>query len=283
MIPATVHDACYPAQRRRGLTNLVRSAKLSRAVQPLFATFGIGNGKHMNDRPTGYLSEAASAALHEVSTATLTSQLLKRGFRNTFLGGLMPLRPDVRMVGYAFTLRYAPMREDLDLEVDYDNLKNVQRLAIEAIGPEDVLVIDARNDMHSASLGNILTTRIKLRGGSGLVTDGALRDANAFRRIDIATYTRGVHATTSSTRHHPVDMNVPIGCAGVLIMPGDVMVGDADGVVAIPAAVEEVALAALEQERLEAFVLTRIQSGASIIGVYPPDAKTRAEYEAQRG
>ena len=284
MIPATVHAACYPAQRRRGLTNPVRSAKLSGAVQPLFATFGIGNGKHMNDRPTGYLSEAASVALHEVSTATLTSQLLKRGFRNTFLGGLIPLRPDVRMVGYAFTLRYAPMREDLDLEVDYDNLKNVQRLAIEAIGPEDVLVIDARNDIHSASLGNILTTRIKLRGGSGLVTDGALRDANAFRRIDIATYTRGVHATTSSTRHHPVDMNVPIGCAGVLVMPGDVMVGDADGVVAIPAAaVEEVALASLEQERLEAFVLTKIQSGASIIGVYPPNAKTRAEYEAQRG
>jgi regulator of RNase E activity RraA len=237
----------------------------------------------MDQRPTGYLSAEARAALHEVSTATLTSQLLKRGFRNTFLGGLMPLRPDVRMVGYAFTLRYAPMREDLDLEVDYDNLKNVQRLAVEAVGEEDVLVIDARNEIHSASLGNILTTRIKMRGGTGLVTDGALRDANAFRAIDIATYTRGVHATTSSTKHHPVDINVPIGCAGVLILPGDVMVGDADGVVAIPAKVaDEVALAALEQERLEAFVLGKIQAGASIIGVYPPDAKTRAEYEAGR-
>jgi regulator of RNase E activity RraA len=235
----------------------------------------------MMERPTKYLSDAARAALREVSTATLTSQLLKRGFRNTFLGGLMPLRPGVRMVGYAFTLRYAPMREDLDLEVDYDNLKNVQRLAVEAVDTEDVLVIDARNEIHSASLGNILATRLHMRGATGLVTDGALRDANAYRAIDIATYTRGVHATTSSTKHHPVDMNVPIGCAGVLIMPGDVMVGDADGVVAIPAKVaEEVALGALEQERLEAFVLGKIQSGASIIGVYPPDEKTRAEYEA---
>lgn len=238
----------------------------------------------MDVRPIGYLSVTAKQALLEVSTATLTSQLLKRGFRNTFLGGLTPLRPDLRMVGYAFTLRYAPMREDLDLEVDYDNLTNVQRLAVEAVGREDVLVIDARNEIHSASLGNILATRIKIRGGSGIVTDGALRDANAFRRVDLSTYTRGVHATTSSTKHHPVDMNVPVGCANVLIMPGDVMVGDADGVVAIPRAVaEEVALAAVEQERLEAFVLSKIQGGSSIIGVYPPDQKTRAEYERQRG
>ncbi len=238
----------------------------------------------MQERPTGYLSSEAKQALREVSTATLTSQLLKRGFRNTFLGGLTPLRPDLRMVGYAFTLRYVPMREDLDLEVDYNNLTNVQRLAVEAVDPEDVLVIDARNEIHSASLGNILATRISKRGGVGIVTDGALRDANAFRDVEIATYTRGIHATTSSTKHHPVDMNVPIGCGNVLIMPGDVMVGDADGVVAIPRHVaEEVALAAVEQERLETFVLGKIQAGASIIGVYPPDEKIRAEYEAQRG
>ncbi len=237
----------------------------------------------MEKRSTGYLSADARNALLEVSTATLTSQLLKRGFRNTFLGGLTPLRPELRMVGYAFTLRYAPMREDLDLEVDYDNLTNIQRVAVEAVGPEDVLVIDARNEIHSASLGNILATRIRQRGGVGIVTDGALRDANAFRDIDIATFSRGIHATTSSTKHHPIEMNVPIGCANVLVMPGDVLVGDADGVVAIPAhVVEEVALAAIEQERLEAFVIGKIQAGASIIGVYPPDEKTLAEYESRR-
>jgi len=237
----------------------------------------------VDERPTGYLSSDARHALHEVSTATLTSQLLKRGFRNTFLGGLIPLRPDVRMVGYAFTLRYVPMREDLDLEVDYDNLTNVQRLAVEAVGPDDVLVIDARGETGSASLGNILATRIKMRGGVGIVTDGALRDANAFREIDISTYTGAVHATTSSTKHHPVDINRPVGCAEVLVMPGDVMVGDADGVVAIPRHLaNEVALAAVEQEQLEAFVLNKIRGGASIIGVYPPNEKTRAEYEKQR-
>ena len=101
-------------------------------------------------------------------------------------------------------LRYVPMREDLDLEVDYDNLTNVQRVAVEAVGQDDVLVIDARGETGSASLGNILATRIKMCGGAGIVTDGALRDANAFREIDISTYTRGVHATTSSTKHHPV-------------------------------------------------------------------------------
>lgn len=235
------------------------------------------------ERPSGYLSKDAEAALRQASTATLTSQLLKRGFRNTFIGGLWPLRPDLRMVGYAFTLRYAPMREDLDLEVDFDNWTNVQRLAVEEVGPGDVLVIDTRNDVGSGSLGNILATRIKMRGGAGVVTDGAFRDAEAFKRIDLPTYTRGVHAATSSTRHHPVDMNVPIGCGHVLVMPGDVVVGDAEGVVVIPRAVaEDVALAALEQERMEAFVLTRIEAGESIRGVYPPDDTTRAEYQKWR-
>lgn len=237
----------------------------------------------MEERPTGYLSDAAGAALRRVSTATLSSQLLKRGFRNTFLGGLTALRPDLPMVGYAFTLRYAPMREDLDLQVDFNNLTSVQRLAVEAVGPQDVLVIDARGDLGSGTLGNILATRMLRRGATGIVTDGGLRDVTGFREIAIPTYTRGSHGATSSTRHHPVDMNVPIGCAGVLVMPGDVMVGDGDGVVAIPRAVaEEVALAALEQEELEAFVLEKIQGGASIRGVYPPDAQTRAEFEARR-
>lgn len=236
-----------------------------------------------NERPTGYLSPEAVEALRQVSTATLTSQLLKRGFRNTFMGGVLPLRPDLRLVGYAFTLRYIPMREDLDLQGGYDNLTNVQRLAIEAVGPGDALVIDARNDVGAATLGDILATRAKVRGAAGIVTDGAFRDAGAMREIDLPTYSRGIHATMSSTRHHPVDMNVPIGCGGVMVLPGDVIAGDAEGVVVIPRQVaEEVALAALEQERLEAFVLDKVRHGASIRGVYPPDEQTLAEYEAHR-
>ena len=178
------------------------------------------------------LSTDAKAKLRSVSTATLTSQLQKSGLRNTFLAGLYPLRPDLRMVGYAFTLRYIPAREDLADE-RYDNTRNVQRLAVEAVGPEDVLVIDARGEVNAASLGHILGTRITQRGAAGFVTDGALRDTPGFRSLELPTYIRAAHATTSFVAHHPVDMQVPIGCAGVAVTPGDVVVGDAEGVVVI--------------------------------------------------
>lgn len=223
------------------------------------------------------------ALLREVSTATLTSQLLNRGFRNTFLGGLQPLRADLRMVGYAFTLRYVPAREDLDMQVHYDNATNVQRLAVEAMSPDDVLVIDARGDTRAASFGHIIATRIAQRGAAGLVTDGGLRDTPRFRSLNLPTYIKAAHATTSSVLHHPADMNVPIGCGGVLVMPGDVVVGDAEGVVIIPRDLaDEVARAAHEQDLLEEFALSKVQAGASIRGVYPPDERTRAEFSAWR-
>ena len=235
------------------------------------------------ERPANALPEDVLAALRVVSTGTLSSQLLKRGFRNTFLGGVQAVRPDLRMVGYAFTLRYAPSREDLDVRVEFDNLTNVQRLAVEAVGAGDVLVIDARGEIRAGSLGNILATRMKQRGAAGIVTDGALRDTNAFLKIDLPVYTRGTHAAISGVVHHPVDMNVPIGCGGVLVMPGDIVVGDPDGVIVIPRAIaEEVARAALEQDELESFILGKIESGSSIIGVYPANAETRAEFDAQR-
>lgn len=226
------------------------------------------------------LSLEASNKLRETSTATITSQLLKRGFRNTFIPGLQVLRPDLRMVGYAFTLRYVPAREDVGFEVNYDNETNVQRLAVEAVGEGDVLVIDSRGNIHAASFGHILATRIMVRGAAGMVSDGGLRDTPAFRELDLPCYVRAPHATTSSVVHHPVDMNVPIGCGGVLVMAGDVVVGDAEGVVVIPAQVaESVAHDAFEQERLEDFVLEKVRAGASIKGIYPPDEQTRAEYE----
>ena len=234
------------------------------------------------------VSPETLATLREVSTATISAQLLKRGFAQMFWQGIAPLRPDLRMVGQAVTLRFIPAREDLARDEqmasgEFNNLRNKQRIAVETVGPGDVLVIDARGDTRAASLGNILVARIKARGAAGIVTDGALRDTSAFRAIELPTYCRATHQTQSTARHHPVDMNVPIGCAGVLVMPGDVLVGDADGVVVIPAAVaEEVALAAQEQDRREAFVLAKVEAGASIRGVYPPDAATLAEYERWR-
>jgi regulator of RNase E activity RraA len=233
-----------------------------------------------NNRHT--LTAEAFAKLRTVSTATLTSQLQKRGFRNTFLQGLAPLRPDLRLVGYAFTLRYVPAREDL-ADTLYDNTKNLQRIAVESINQDDVLVIDARGDVRAATLGNILATRLKARGAAGLVTDGALRDTPGYRELDFPSYVKGAHAATSFLIHHPVEINTPIGCAGVLVMPGDVMVGDGEGVVAIPAAVAEaVAHDAYEQERLEEFIQLKVAAGASILGVYPPDEQTKAEYAEWR-
>jgi regulator of RNase E activity RraA len=223
------------------------------------------------------------ATLKRTSTATITSQLLLRGLRNTFIAGLTPLRPDLRMAGYAYTLRYVPSREDIGIEVHYDNETNMQRIAIESVGPEQVLVIDARGETRSASLGHILATRMMQRGAEGLVTDGALRDSHMFSKLELPSYTVGAHATTSSVMHHPIDVNVPIGCGGVLVMPGDVVVGDAEGVVVIPVALaDEVARAALDQEEYEAFVLTRVEEGASIKGLYPGDEASRAEFEAWR-
>jgi regulator of RNase E activity RraA len=227
------------------------------------------------------LSREAWVKLHHVSTATLTSQLLKLGFRHTFLTGLIPLRPDPRLVGYAFTLRYVPAREDLDMQVEYDNETNIQRIAVEAIGPEEVLVIDARGEVRAASFGHIIATRIMKRGAVGLVTDGALRDSPSFKALDFPVYAKAAHAATSSVLHHPADLNVPIGCAGVQVRPGDVLVGDAEGVVVIPSHVaESVAHRALQQEQMEEFILQKIQQGASIKGIYPPDAATTADYRA---
>jgi regulator of RNase E activity RraA len=221
------------------------------------------------------------AMLRQVSTATLSSQLNRRGFKQLFLQDVAPLRPDLRMAGQAFTLRYIPAREDLERGGDFDNLTNKQRIAVESVGPGDVLVIEARGDTRAGSLGNILATRIKQRGAAGIVTDGAFRDTPAIQAIDLPTYARGRHPNISFTIHHPVAINVPIGCGGVAVLPGDVVVGDAEGVIVVPRAIaEEVARDALEQERKEAFILTKIEAGSSIIGVYPPSEATLREYEA---
>lgn len=231
--------------------------------------------------PIDRVAPEVLAMLRQVSTATLSSQLTRRGFKQLFLQDVAPLRPDLRMAGQAFTLRYIPAREDLERGGDFDNLTNKQRIAVESVGPGDVLVIEARGDTRAGSLGNILATRIKQRGAAGIVTDGAFRDTPAIRAIDLPTYARGQHPNISFTIHHPVAINVPIGCGGVAVLPGDVLVGDAEGVIVIPRALaEEVARDALEQERKETFILSKIEAGSSIIGVYPPNEATLREYEA---
>jgi regulator of RNase E activity RraA len=236
----------------------------------------------MPTRPTELTPEALEK-LGRVSTATVTTQLLRRGYRSTFVRGLRPTRPDLRLVGYAFTLRYVPAREDVAFNATFDNRTDVQRLAVESLGPGDVLVIDARSDLTAATLGDILATRAARRGAAGIVTDGCLRDSPGFADIDLPVYFRAPHASVRSIAHHPVDVNLVIGCGGVLVVPGDVLVGDAEGVAVIPAALaEEVAHDAWEQELAETWALERVGEGEPLEGVYPLGEQRRGEYEEWR-
>jgi regulator of RNase E activity RraA len=213
------------------------------------------------------------------STATLTAQLSRLGLWNTFMHDVRPLKLDMKMAGPAFTMRYIPAREDLD-RIPMDNLTDVQRVGIEQIGAGEILVIDAREDTHAGTMGNILATRIHCRGAAGIVTDGAYRDSPAIAGIGIPAYARAMNANTNKTIHHPIDIQLPVACGGVSVYPGDIIVGDDEGVVVVPREYAvEVAEQGVEQEQKEAFILHKIEQGASIIGTYPADEKTLAEFE----
>jgi regulator of RNase E activity RraA len=220
--------------------------------------------------------------LKGASTSTLTTLLYKRGFRNVFIQGARPLKPGQRLAGPAYTLRYIPSREDLDGVDAFRDPRHPQRVAIEEIPPGAVLVMDCRGDTSVASAGSILSTRLQVRGAAGIVTDGGLRDASAIAQLKIPAWCSGPSAPTNLIRHHALDLNAPIGCGGVPVYPGDIMVGDDDGVVCIPAHLaREVARDAVEMERFEEFVLEEVAGGATIIGLYPPTAPdTRTRYEA---
>ena len=219
--------------------------------------------------------------LRRISTPTLTTQLFKAGFRNTFLAGVRPLCPDRRMAGEAVTVRFAPARED---RAGYEVLADPnypQRHAIENIQAGQVLVMDCRGVATAANAGDILVSRLQVRGAAGLVLDGGIRDYPSVQMFGFPVYALGPAAPAHVVRHVAVDENVPIGCAEVLVMPGDIMVGDGEGVVCIPRAVaDKVAVHGLEQEELEAFILEKIRAGAPLPGTYPPNEETLAEYEA---
>ncbi|MGM0928178.1 MAG: ribonuclease activity regulator RraA [Actinomycetota bacterium] len=226
------------------------------------------------------LSPAVRDALIQVSTATITTQLMSRGYRNTYLEGLMFSNPSrQRMVGEAFTMRCIPAREDIDIPEIFQDYDHPQRTGVEAVQPGQVLVVDSRGRKRAASLGHILATRLKVRGAEGIVTDGSFRDMAGFEELDLPTFSAGASPTTNLAQHHVVDVQVPIGCAEVPIYPGDIMVGDRDGVVCIPRHLaEEVARDALEQERLEEFILEQIEGGKPLRGTYPPDEQVRQAY-----
>jgi regulator of RNase E activity RraA len=216
--------------------------------------------------------------LNAVSTATLAGQLQRRGMRNSFLNGLRPLNPGQRMLGYAHTLRYVPKREDFERR---SKGPNAQRRAVESIEPDEVLIVEARGEPHAGTIGDIFAMRVKQLGGTGVITDGALRDTPAIAEIGLPVYHQSSHAATLGRLHTPLDHQVPIACAGVTVFPGDVLVGDAEGVVVIPALLaEEVANDSYTQEIEEEWAIERVAAGESSIGTFPIAEDRRAEFEA---
>ena len=198
------------------------------------------------------LSSYSREALEKVSSATLTTVLFKRGLRNVFIQGIFLLNRDApRMVGEAYTLRYIPAREDIDQLGAFEGRGHPQREAIEACPPGQVLVMDARRDATAATGGDILMTRLMVRGVAGIVTDGGLRDSQTIEKLPWPAYCGARSAPLNLVRHHAIDSQVPIGCGGVPVYPGDVMVGDQEGVVVIPAKIaEEVAKEARGADRV---------------------------------
>lgn len=225
------------------------------------------------------LTEELRAILGGISTATLTHQLQMRGIRSTFLSGLRPLNPQLRMVGRARTLRYVPLREDL--QRTYGGGVNAQRRAVEGMSAGDVLVIEARGVPDAGTIGDIFAMRAFTLGAAGIITDGALRDSPAIAHLGKPVYHQASHGSTFGRMHMPFSNDECITCAGVFVVPGDVVVGDGEGAVIIPAAlVAEVARDAQAQEEVEAFAIERVAAGEPTNDLFPLAAARRPQFEA---
>jgi regulator of RNase E activity RraA len=218
------------------------------------------------------MNEATRQKLKGVSVATLCTALFKRGLRNQYIQDVRPLNPaGGTMVGEAYTLRYIPAREDLNPISVFQDRAHPQRKAVEECPPGAVLVIDSRKDARAASAGNILVSRLMVRGVAGIVTDGGFRDSPEIAALAIPSYHARPSSPTNLTLHQALDINVPIGCGDAAVWPGDVIVGDAEGVIVIPANIaDEIADEAVEMTAFEDFVTEQVLNGRSILGLYPP-------------
>jgi regulator of RNase E activity RraA len=230
------------------------------------------------------LTDDVKALFEATTTATICTQLFKRGLRNQFIQGVGLVTPKAgMMVGEAFTLRNIPAREDLDGPGMFSGDTHPQRRAIEDCPPGSVLAIDCRKDTRSGALGDILVTRLADRGVGGVVTDGGMRDVVPMADFTIPIYAACPSPPASFHVHHAVDVQVPIACGDVPIFPGDILVGDGEGVVVVPRHLAgEVARDSAEQEQMENWVLKEIAKGQSIFGLYPPNDENKKRYEAQR-
>lgn len=220
--------------------------------------------------------------LKKVSTATIATCLFKKGLKNQFIQNVAPLKLGKPvMAGEAYTLRYIPAREDLNPITVFKDPKHLQRVAVEQCPQGAILVIDSRKDARAASAGSILATRLMVRGVAGIVSDGGFRDSAEIADLDFPSYHNKPSAPTNLTLHQAIAINEPIGCGDVAVFPGDILVGDDDGVMVIPANIaDEVADECLQMTLFEDFVMSKVQNGTSIIGLYPlVDEKAKAEFE----
>ena len=234
---------------------------------------------------TKKLSDATRKAFMGVSTATLCTALFKRGLRNQFIQDVRPLNANLpNMVGEAFTLRYIPAREDLNQITVFQDRGHPQRKAVEECPPGSVMVIDSRKDARAASAGGILVTRLMKRGVAGVVTDGGFRDSPEIAEMTFPAYHSRPSAPTNLTLHQAVEINGPIGCGDAPVWPGDVVVGDREGVIVVPAHIaDEIAAEATEMTVFEDFVIDMVQQGRSILGLYPPtEEKSKTDFAVWR-
>jgi regulator of RNase E activity RraA len=223
--------------------------------------------------------------LKTISTATVATALFKRGFRSQFIQDVHPLSPvQPVLVGEAFTLRYMPAREDLNQLAVFRDRGHPQRKAIEDCPPGAVMVMDSRKDARAASAGSILVTRLMKRGVAGVVTDGGFRDSAEIARLGFPAYHHRPSAPTNLTLHQAIDINVPIGCGDAPVFPGDVILGDSDGVIVIPANIaDEIAEEAYEMTAFEDFVTEQVTGGMGIYGLYPAtNEQTMVDFAAWR-
>lgn len=254
-----------------------------------YSTTGITDTPRTGDRVAGEarvsrseLSAELISKINSVGTATLSVQLRRRGINNATIDGLRPTQPGKRLVGTARTLRFIPGREDLFEK--FGGGFNAQKQAFDSLRPGEVLVIDARGETGTGTVGDILGLRAKMNGAAGIVTDGGVRDADEVTKLGIPVYHAGAHPAVLGRRHVPWEVDATIACGGTAVQPGDIIVGDNDGLVVIPPSMlEDVVNDAIEQERLETFVAERVAEGESVKGLYPPNDEWKARYEAWRG
>jgi regulator of RNase E activity RraA len=236
----------------------------------------------MTDVPT--LSDHHRDLLLAASVPAIVSILWRRGYKNTLLVGPKPVNPaTVRFAGPARTVHTLPLREDLLADQTEGRRPNLQARSVDQARAGDVLVVAMGGETRTAFMGDIMTTYLRVKGVVAAVLDGGVSDAAAIAGIDMPVFADGNAATPLTSHRFVMDLDVPVSCAGVTIFPGDVLVGDGNGVVAIPLAlVPEIAQAAADREALEAFVIEKVRSGAPLAGTYPPNEATLKEYEAYR-